>query len=142
MKIPGAHLQIMSNKCTNFQKNPCIHLLEHAWTKSCPQTGDRKTDRQTDGQMDRQTDRVKPIYPPQTLFAGGIMKNNIWQHRKNRFHRCWITQVILYFCWLWRGCWQFEGKPCTYQECHSLNCHRNTGLCLKNNMTSIYLMYW
>ena len=28
----------------NFQKNPCFHFLEHAWTKSCPQTGDRLTD--------------------------------------------------------------------------------------------------
>ena len=65
MKHPGAHLQIVSNECTNFQKNPCTHLLEHE-TKSCPPTGDRQSDRWTD----RQTDRVKPIYP-QTLFAGG-----------------------------------------------------------------------
>ena len=28
--------------------------------------------RHTDGRTDRQTDRVIPIYPPQTLFAGGI----------------------------------------------------------------------
>ena len=28
MKIPSAHLQMVSNKCTNFQKNPCIHFLK------------------------------------------------------------------------------------------------------------------
>ena len=38
---------------------------------------DGQTDKQTDGQTDRQTDRVIPIYPPpQTLFAGGIIKSN------------------------------------------------------------------
>ena len=46
MKIRGAHLQIVSNECTHFQKSRCTHILEHAWTKSCPHTG---TDRQTDG---------------------------------------------------------------------------------------------
>ena len=50
MKIPGVHLQIVSNQCTNFQINPCTHFPEHAWKKSCPQTGDTQTDRQTDGQ--------------------------------------------------------------------------------------------
>ena len=30
---------------TFSEKNPCIHLLEHKWTKSCPLTGDRQTDR-------------------------------------------------------------------------------------------------
>ena len=60
MKIPGAHLQMMSNQCTDFHKNSCTNLLE-----SCPQTGDRQINRQTDrwkdGQtirwMDRQSDR-------------------------------------------------------------------------------------
>ena len=51
MKIPGAHLQMVSNQCTDFHKNVCTHLLE-----SCPQTGDRQTDRQTDGKIDKQTD--------------------------------------------------------------------------------------
>ena len=46
---------MVRNQCTNFQKNPCSHILEYAWTKSCPQTGDRQTDKQTD----RQTDRMK-----------------------------------------------------------------------------------
>ena len=88
MKIPGAHLQMVSNQCTDFHKNVCTHLLE-----SCPQTGDRQTNRQTDrrkdrqtdrwtdgwmdertdGRTDRQTDREKKIFP-QTSFAGGINK--------------------------------------------------------------------
>ena len=51
MKIPDAHPQMVSNKCSSFQKNPCAHFLQHAWNKSCPQTGDRQ---QTDGQTDRQ----------------------------------------------------------------------------------------
>ena len=41
MKIPGVNLHIVNYKYTNFQKNPCTHVLEHAWTKSCPQTGHR-----------------------------------------------------------------------------------------------------
>ena len=49
MKIPDAHFHIVSNMCINFQKNPCTHFLEHAWTKSCPQMGVRQMDRQTDG---------------------------------------------------------------------------------------------
>ena len=73
MKIPGAHLQIVSNQCTHFQKNLCTHLLEYAWTKSCPQTGDRETDGQTDRWKDRQTDRVKIIYPP-NFICGGYKK--------------------------------------------------------------------
>ena len=59
MTIPGAHLQLVSNQCTNFQKNPCTHFSEHAWTKSCPQTGDWQTE-----------DRVKPIYPPNFVCVG------------------------------------------------------------------------
>ena len=59
MNISGAHFQIVSNKSTHFQKNPCTHFLEHAWTKSWGK----------DGQINRKTDRVKPIYTPQTSFA-------------------------------------------------------------------------
>ena len=33
MKIPGAHLHMVSNVYTNFQKIPCIDFLEHARTK-------------------------------------------------------------------------------------------------------------
>ena len=44
-----------------FQKNPCSHLLEHAWTKSCPQMGVRQTDRQADGQSNRQSEPNIPL---------------------------------------------------------------------------------
>ena len=47
----------------------------HVWTKSWPQTG---TDRQADGQIDRRTERWtggnQYTPPPQTSFAGGIIK--------------------------------------------------------------------
>ena len=43
----------MSNKCTHFQKNLCIHLLKHACTQSCQQKGDRQIDRQTDRRTGR-----------------------------------------------------------------------------------------
>ena len=56
MNIPGAHLLIVSNQCTDFQKNPYTHFSEHAGKISCPQT-DRQTDTQTDKQTDRQADR-------------------------------------------------------------------------------------
>ena len=56
MKIPSAHLQMVSNKCTNFQKNPCTHFTQHAWNKIMSTHGGQ-TDRQTDIQRDRQTDR-------------------------------------------------------------------------------------
>ena len=38
-------IQSMQLVYTLSEKNPCIHLLEHTWTKSCPLTGDRQTDR-------------------------------------------------------------------------------------------------
>ena len=66
MKIQGVHLQMLSNKCTNFQKNSCTNFLEHALTKSRPQTWDRQTD--TGRWTDRQTDRAKLIYPVQGLL--------------------------------------------------------------------------
>ena len=50
MKISGAHLQMVNNQCTNFKKNPCTHIIEHAWTKSYPQTRNRQTDGQMNGQ--------------------------------------------------------------------------------------------
>ena len=57
MKIPGAHLQMLNNQCTNFQKNPCTHFSEHAWTNSYSQTVDTQTDGRTDRRTDRQTVR-------------------------------------------------------------------------------------
>ena len=76
---------MVSNQCTIFQKNPCTHLLEHVWTKSCPQTGIKKTARRTD----RRTDRVKPIYPPKPSFVEGI---------KTMFVRGIIISCITEWC--------------------------------------------
>ena len=53
----------------NFSKNPCAHLLEHAWTKSCPQTG--QTDKQTDGQTDEH-DEINP--QKLRLRRGGVIE--------------------------------------------------------------------
>ena len=69
MKIPDACFQMVSNQYTNFQKNPCTHLLEHAWTKSCSQTGDR----QTDGHGEA---NIPP--PPNFVWKGGGYKNFVW----------------------------------------------------------------
>ena len=63
MKIPGAHLQIVGNECTNFLKNPCTHLLEHLWTKSSPQM---RTDRQIDGKVETN------IPPPPKFQLQGV----------------------------------------------------------------------
>ena len=65
MNIPGAHPQMVNNECANFQKNPCTHFLEHAWTKFRPHRG-----------TVRQTDRWKPIYSPNS-FAGGMIRAGI-----------------------------------------------------------------
>ena len=58
----------MYYKCVKFHKNPIGGLGGVALT------------RYMDGRTDRRTDMVIPIYPPQTLFAGGIItgyqKNN------------------------------------------------------------------
>ena len=67
MKILSAHLQMLNNKYTNFQKNPWKYFLEHAWTKSCPQTGVKLTGRQTD-----MSDSVKQYTPE--LRSQGLKK--------------------------------------------------------------------
>ena len=76
---------MVSNRCTFFQKNPCTNLLEHVWTKSCPQTGDKK-DSQTDGQTDRQGETN---ILPQNSFVEGI---------KTMFVRGIIISCITEWC--------------------------------------------
>ena len=66
MKIPGAHFQIVTNKSTHFQKNPCNHFLEHTWTKSCLYMGEGRRDSQTDGQSKTN------IHPPNFVCRGMI----------------------------------------------------------------------
>ena len=60
---PDEHLQIVSNECTNFQKNPYIHFLENA-RKQIMSTEVWQTDRQ----IDRRTRWNQ--YTPKISFAG------------------------------------------------------------------------
>ena len=55
MRSLGAHFQMVSIQCTNFQKKTYINFLDHVLTKSCSGTRDRQTDGQTDRQTDRRT---------------------------------------------------------------------------------------
>ena len=58
-----------------FRKIPCTHFLQHAWNKSCPQTGDRQTDRQqTDGQTDRRIMWKQYTLPPNFVCGGTCIK--------------------------------------------------------------------
>ena len=54
------------NMFARFDKNPAMTLQNIKKTKRYGRTGAR-----THGRMDN----VKTVYPPQTKFAGGIMKN-------------------------------------------------------------------
>ena len=61
MTILGAHVQMLSIQCTNFQEKSM-----HPYLRTCVDNS-----MSTDGeQTDRQTDRVKPIYPPNFVFGG------------------------------------------------------------------------
>ena len=65
MKIPGTYFQIMSNQCTNFQKNSCTQNMRKQ--NHVHKSG---TDRQTFKQTKGQTDRVKPVYPTNFVCGG------------------------------------------------------------------------
>ena len=73
-----AHLQVVYYKYVKFHKNPLSGFGGVALTSYM--------DGRTDGRMDR----VIPIYPPQTLFAGGIIKvlplSDIGD-----LSRCWLS---------------------------------------------------
>ena len=60
MKILGAHLYIVSNECKKIRKTHAPFFLEHGWTKSCPQTRNR-----------RQTRWAQ--HPPPHFITTGIM---------------------------------------------------------------------
>ena len=60
MTIPGAHVQMLSIQCTNFQEK--IHAPISQNMRGQQHVHRRGTD--------RQTDRVKPIYPPNFVFGG------------------------------------------------------------------------
>ena len=54
-----------------FDENPAITLQD---IKKKKRYG--RTDGQTDGRTHARTDNVKTVYPPQTKFAGGIIKRH------------------------------------------------------------------
>ena len=62
MIIASAHLQMMSNQCTDFQKNPCTHLLDHRGQNHVHR-------RVTDGQTDEQGETNIPPTQTYTSFA-------------------------------------------------------------------------
>ena len=79
LKIQGAHLPKMINECINIQKNQCIHFLEHVWTKSCSQKGDR----QTDG-PDRQKDGQDETNIAQNFDGGGCNTSTIQKQKQQK----------------------------------------------------------
>ena len=67
------------NMFARFDENPAMTLQDIKETKRYG-----RTDARTDGRMDRRTDNVKTVYPPQTKFAGGIIKHcPIFPHSHN-----------------------------------------------------------
>jgi hypothetical protein len=74
-----AHLQVVYYKCAKFHKNPISGLGGVALT------------RYMEGRTDRRTDMVIPIYPPQTLFAGGII---------TEYHLKLVSSVCIFLSFL------------------------------------------
>ena len=60
-----------------FDENPAMTLQDIKETKRYGRT-DGRTDGHTDGRTHGRTNNVKTVYPPQTKFAGGIMKELEW----------------------------------------------------------------
>ena len=59
------------NMFARFDENPAMTLQDINETKRYGRT-DGRTHAHTHGRTDANTDNVKPVYPPQTKFAGGI----------------------------------------------------------------------
>ena len=59
------------NMFARFDENPAMTLQDIKETKRYG-----RTDARTDGRTDARMDNVKTVYPPQTKFAGGIIKDN------------------------------------------------------------------
>ena len=57
------------NMFARFDENPATTLQDIKETKRYG-----RTDARTDGRTDGRTDNVKTVYPPQTKFAGGIIR--------------------------------------------------------------------
>ena len=57
------------NMFARFDENPAMTLQDIKETKRYG-----RTHRRTEAHTDRRTDNVKTVYPPQTKFAGGIIR--------------------------------------------------------------------
>ena len=57
------------NMFARFDENPAMTLQDIKEIKRY-----RRTDRRTDARTHAQKDNVKTVYPPQTKFAGGIIR--------------------------------------------------------------------
>ena len=57
------------NMFARFDENPAMTLQDIKGTKCYG-----RTDARTDAHTHARTDNVKTVYPPQTKFAGGIIK--------------------------------------------------------------------
>ena len=78
MKISGAHLQMVSNDCTFFQKKSMQASLRTCLDKIMSTNGV-----QTDGW----TDRVKPIYPSPKLCLRGYIITIFWPFLLTSFEK-------------------------------------------------------
>ena len=61
------------NMFARFDENPAMTLRVIKETKRYGRT-DGRMDGRTDGRTDARTDNVKTVYPLQTKFAGGIIR--------------------------------------------------------------------
>ena len=62
------------NMFARFDENPAMTLQDIKETKRYGRT-DERTHGRTHTHTHARMDNVKTVYPPQTKFAGGIMKN-------------------------------------------------------------------
>ena len=60
------------NMFARFYENPAMTLQD---IKEAKRYG--RTDRRTHTRTDARTDNVKTVYPPQTKFAGGIIRGGL-----------------------------------------------------------------
>ena len=76
------------NMFARFDENPAMTLRVIKETKRYGRTDgrtDARTVGRTDGRTDGHTDNVKTVYPLQTKFAGGIMKELEWSQHYSLF---------------------------------------------------------
>ena len=77
-----------------FDENPAMTLQNIKETKRYG-----RTDGRTHGRTHTRTDNVKTVYPPQTKFAGGIMKSYQAQNfyiSENIYHRSLAIVMIMF----------------------------------------------